>query len=90
MYRFLGVGRARLTIQQGAGKVTVPTRVSTVAARWAIGPRSPEWAELWRRIFVHVLYNNEDVTNDAAQGPDEPVDVNTPEQMGRCNGSGGS
>ena len=90
MYRLLGVGRARLTILQSAGNVIDPNGVFTVTVRWGIGSRSPEWAEPWRRIFVDVLPNNEDVTNDAAQGPDEPVDVNTPEQMGRCNGSGGS
>ena len=79
MRRFLGVGRAHLTIQQSAGKVTDPTRVSTVTAQWTIGPRTAAWDELWRRIFAHVLYDNEDETNDAAQELDEPVDVNTPE-----------
>ena len=69
MCRLLGAGRARLTIRQSAGKVIAPNGVSTVTVPWAIGPRSPEWAELWRRIFVHFLSNNEEVTNDAAQGP---------------------
>ena len=61
-----------------------------VKTGWTLGPRTATWVELWRRILADVLPNNENVTNDAAQGPDEPVDVNTPEQMGRCNGSGGS
>ena len=86
MCRLLGVGRARLTIQQSAGKVIDPNEVSTVTVRWAIGPRIPEWADLWRRIFVDVLPNNEDVTNDAAQGTDEPADVNPPEYKGMCVG----
>ena len=90
MSGFLGVGRARLTNQQDVPKVIDPNGVATVTVRWAIGPRSPEWAELWRRIFVHFLYNNEDVTNDADQGLDEPGDVNPPEYKGMCNGSGGS
>ena len=79
-----------MTIQQSAGKVIDPNGVSTLIVRWAIGPLSPEWTELWRRIFVHVLYNNQDVTNDAAQGPDEPADVNPTEFKGVCDGSGGS
>jgi len=86
MYRLLGVGRARLTIQQSAGKVIDPNGVSTVTVRWGIGSRSPERAELWRRIFVDVLPNNEDVTNGAAQVPDEPADVNPPEYKGMCVG----
>ena len=69
MYRFLGVGRARLTMQTGAGKESDQIRVPIVTVQWAIGPRSPEWTELWRRILVDVLPNNEDVTNGAAQGP---------------------
>ena len=90
MCRLLGVGRTRLTIQQSAGKVIDPNGVSTVTVLWAFGPRSPEWAALWRRIFVNVLPNNEDVTNDADQGLDEPGDVNPPEYKGMCNGSCGS
>ena len=86
MCRLLGVGRARLTIQQSAGKVIDPNGVSAVTVRWGIGSRSPEWAELWRRIFVDVLPNNEDVTNGAAQVPDEPADVNPPEYKGMCVG----
>ena len=86
MCRLLGVSPARLTIQQTAGKVINPNGVSIVTVRWAIGPRSPEWAELWRRIFVDVLPNNEDVTNGAAQVPDEPADVNPPEYKGMCVG----
>ena len=73
MCRLLGVGRARLTIQQGAGKVIDPNGVSPVTARWTISPRTAAWDELWRRIFAHVLYDNEDETNDAAQELDEPV-----------------
>ena len=69
MYRFLGVGRARLTMQPGAGKEIDQIEVPIVTVQWAIGPRSPEWTELWRRILVDVLPNNEDVTNGAAQGP---------------------
>ena len=33
MYRLLGVGRARLTIQQSAGNVIDPNEVSTVTVR---------------------------------------------------------
>ena len=69
MYRFLGVARARLTMQPGAGKEIDQIGVPIVTVQWAIGPRSPEWTELWRRILVDVLPNNEDVTNGAAQGP---------------------
>ena len=86
MCRLLGVGRAYLSKEQGAGEVFDPNGVSIVTVRWAIGPRSPEWAELWRRIFVDVLPNNEDVTNGAAQVPDEPADVNPPEYKGMCVG----
>ena len=74
----------------GAGKEIDQIGVPIVTVQWVIGPRSPEWTELWRRILVDVLHNNEDATNDPAQEPNEPVDVNTPEQIGRCNGSGGS
>ena len=56
-----------MTIQQDVAKVIDPNGVSTVTVRWAIGPRNPEWTELWRRILVDVLPNNEDVTNNAAQ-----------------------
>jgi len=66
MCALLGVGRARLTFQQSAGKVIDPNGISTVTSRWAIGPLSPEWAEMWRRMFVDVLPNNEDVTNGSA------------------------
>ena len=86
MCRLLGVGRARLTIRQSAGKVIDPNEVSTVTVRWTIGPRILEWADLWRRIFVDVLPNNEDVTNGAAHVPDEPADVNPPEYKGMCVG----
>ena len=79
MYRFLGIGRAHSTMQPGAGKEIDPIGVPIVTVRWAIGSRIPEWTELWRRILVDVLPNNEDVTNNAAQEPDEPADVNTPE-----------
>ena len=75
-----------MTNQQDVAKVIDPNGVSTLTVRWAIGPLSPEWTELWRRIFVHVLYNNQDVTNDAAQGPNEPADVNPPEYKGMCVG----
>ena len=77
-------------MQPGAGKEIDQIGVPIVTVQWAIGFRSPEWTDLWRRIFVHFLYNNEDVTNDAAQGTDEPADVNPPEYKGMCNGSGGS
>jgi hypothetical protein len=76
MYRFLGVGRARLTIQQNAGEVIDPNGVSTLTVRWAIGSRSPEWTELWRRILVDILPDNEEVTNDA--DPNPPADGATP------------
>ena len=51
----------------------------TVTAQWTISPRTAAWDELWRRIFAHVLYDNEDETNDAVQELDEPVNVDTPE-----------
>ena len=90
MCRFLGVGWVHSTMQPGAGKEIDPIGVPIVTVQWAIGPRSPEWTELWRRILVNVLSNNGGLTNDPAQEPNEPVDVNTPEQIGRCSGSGGN
>ena len=77
-------------MQPGAGKEIDPIGVPIVTVQWAISYRSPEWTDLWRRILADVLPNNGDVTNDAAQGSDEPADVNTPEYKGMCNGSGGS
>ena len=56
-------------MQPGAGKKIDQIGVPIVTVQWAIGPRSPEWTELWRRILVDVLPNNEDVTNGAAPGP---------------------
>ena len=56
-------------MQPGAGKEIDQIGVPIVTVQWAIGPRSPEWTELWRRILVDVLPNNEDVTNGAVQGP---------------------
>ena len=56
-------------MQPGAGKEIDQIGVPIVTVQWTIGPRSPEWTELWRRILVDVLPNNEDVTNGAAQGP---------------------
>ena len=64
MYRFLGVGRARLTIQQGAGKVIDPNGVSTVTAQWTISPRTAAWDELWRRIVFASLDNPDAPTGD--------------------------
>jgi hypothetical protein len=76
MYRFLGVGRAHSTMQTGVGKEIDPIGVPIVTVRWTIGPRIPEWTELWRRILVEVLPNNEDVTNDAEQAlPTESLEV---------------
>ena len=61
-----------------------------VKTEWRIGQRTPAWTKLWLRIFADVLPNNEDATKDAAQGPDEPSDVNPTEYKGVCDGSGGS
>ena len=41
----------------------------TVKAKWTIGPRTATWMELWRRILIDVLLDNEQVTNGADQGP---------------------
>ena len=46
-----------------------PTSGSTITAQWTYAPRTATWDELWRRILVDILLENEDVTNDAAQGP---------------------
>ena len=77
-------------MQPGAGKEIDPIGVPIVTVQWTISFRSPEWTDLWRRILADILPNNENLTNDPAQEPNEPVDVNTPEQIGRCNGSGGN
>ena len=69
MRRFLCIGQAYLSKEQGTGKVFDPTSGFTVTAQWTIGPRTATWDELWRRILVDVLLKNEDVTNDPAQGP---------------------
>ena len=69
MYRLLGVGWVHSIMQPGAGKEINQIGVPIVTVQWAIGPRSPEWTELWRRILVDVLPNNENVTNGAAQRP---------------------
>ena len=74
-------------MQPGAGKEIDPNEIPIVTVRWAVGPRSPEWTDLWQRILVDVLTNNESVVNAAVPGLDKPVDVNTPDQIGRCNDS---
>ena len=65
MYRFLGVGRARLTMQPGAGKEIDPIGVLIVTVQWTIGPRTATWDELWRRIVFAALDNPDVPTGDS-------------------------
>ena len=65
MYRFFNVGRAHSTMQPGVGKEIDPIGAPIVTVRWAIGPRSPEWAELWRRIVFAALDNPDVPTGDS-------------------------
>ena len=36
-------------------------------ARWAVGPMTPGWAELWRRILSDVLDNPKSVVGDTRE-----------------------
>jgi hypothetical protein len=74
-------------MQPGTGKEIDPNEIPIVTVQWAVVPRSAEWTDLWRRILVDVVTNNEDVVNAAAPELHKPVDVNTPDQIGRCNDS---
>ena len=65
MYRFLGIGRARLTMQPGAGKEIDQIGVPIVTVQWAIGPRTAIWDELWRHIVFAALDNSDAPTGDS-------------------------
>ena len=64
MCRFLCIGQAYLSKEQGAGEVFDPTSGFTVTAQWTIGPRTAKWDELWRRIVFAALDNPDAPTGD--------------------------
>ena len=40
----------------------------TLQVRWAVGPVTPGWEELWRRILSDVLGGQDDVANRVTKG----------------------
>ena len=43
--------------------------VLAIKPRWAIGPRTPAWEELWRRILSDLLYTQGDVADSTVREP---------------------
>ena len=65
MCRFLCIGQAYLSKEQGTGKVFDSPSGFTVTAQWTIGPRTAKWDELWRRIVFAALDNPDVPTGDS-------------------------
>ena len=72
MCRFLCIGQAYLSKEQGAGEVFDPTSGFTVTAQWTIGPRTATWDELWRRIVFASLDNPDVPTGDSMTDQSTP------------------